>query len=82
MVGRVRADDDHLTLDSRRPDILRVFEELDLVYGPAVGIRNDDGLVLGKVGRRVGPPLGIRGNVGYGHVSQGILASDFEQGID
>lgn len=77
MIGWVCANDDHLALDSRRPDVLRVLKELDLVYGPAIGIRHDDGFELGKVGGRVGPPLGIRSNMGCRLVRQSIIQGSY-----
>lgn len=64
MVGRVSANDDHVARDSGRPNRLRVVEELDLVNCTAVGVRYDNGLILGKVGAGVAPPFRISSNVG------------------
>ncbi len=65
MVCRIGANENHIPGNGRRPDSLGILEELDPVDSAAVGVRYDEGLVLGKVGSRVAPPLCIRSNVGY-----------------
>lgn len=62
MVGRVGTHDDNIALDSRTPGGLGVAQKLDLVEAAAVGVGHDNGLVLGKVGRCHGIPLGLRGD--------------------
>jgi hypothetical protein len=69
MVCRVSADEDHVAFDGRRLDGHDILQELDAVDSAALGVRHNDGLVLCEVGGCIGPPLNVRGNLGYCRVS-------------
>jgi hypothetical protein len=48
----IRSDNDHVARNSRRPDAFGVVQELDKAQaGIAHTVRDNDGFVLGKIGR-------------------------------
>lgn len=57
VVRRVRSDQDHVARHGRRPHALGLVEEAYVVKRAAVRVGHNDGLVLGKVGRRHAVPL-------------------------
>lgn len=61
--GWVGADEDDISGDGGGPGCFCIFEELDLVLLATIGIGNDDGLVLGKIGSGHASPLGVGGDV-------------------